>query len=323
MSDRELSVTVSVPGKLFIAGEYAVTRPGGLALVAAVESDFSVNVKKSAALSKMRTNVGLPEISFCLKDLMKADILEILSEWTFALTALKRILSILGSIPDFELEIDIQSGLGFGESKKGYGSSAAVVCGIVKALNQFFKLELTLQEEFKIAFDVHYEVQRSGSGGDIAAIIFGGVVFYRNEDLIETVDLPCRETYVLSTGLPIKTGQKLAETELSDEFFADSNAIVEKLLRSKNFSDFKRELLNNQALLRENIPVGYVTEKLDFALKAVNSHPRLAGKISGSGFGENMIVFSNGASQSEMDLLAQTLEQHGMKLEVLKIAPRN
>ncbi len=35
------------PAKLFIAGEYAVTRPGGLALVTSLESDFQVVISEA------------------------------------------------------------------------------------------------------------------------------------------------------------------------------------------------------------------------------------------------------------------------------------
>ncbi|MDR0300543.1 MAG: phosphomevalonate kinase [Streptococcaceae bacterium] len=313
------SVKVEVPGKLFIAGEYAVTRPGGLAIVAAVAADFSVSIKAAKGLSKMRTNVGLDGFSFKLQDLLRSDMIDLKSDWNFALMAIKKMLEAVGSLKS-EVEIEIQSGLGFGKNKKGYGSSAAVVCGIVKALNQFFNLKLSLMEEFKIAADAHVTVQGSGSCGDIAAIIYGGTVFYRNRDLIEPLLLPDWDSYVIATGKSVKTGEKLEASKLSEAFFERSDDIVKKLSIVQSFTDFKQGLLKNQELLRENISGNYVTEKLDLALKAVNSHPRLAGKISGAGFGENLIVFSDAVSQGEISLLMQSLEQKGMKMEVLKIA---
>ncbi|GAB2024200.1 mevalonate kinase [Lactovum odontotermitis] len=320
-------VKVKVPGKLFVAGEYAVTRPGCQAVVAAVDSDFDVAVWDSEdTLCTLQTNVGLETLAFSPYDLFNLKKAEFQSDWGFAMAAVKRVFAEAGDNFESNVDIVIHSALGFGENKKGYGSSAAVVCGIVKALDKFFGLHWSLKKQFKIAAAAHYEVQGSGSSGDIAAIIYGGVVFYRNSNVIWQFDSSDWETYVVTTGESVKTGQKLEEAALSDDFFDKSNDIVAEVSDAYHYADFdkfKQALQENQQLLRENIPEGYVTEKLDFALKAVNSHPRLAGKISGSGFGENMIVFSNGASQSEMDLLAQTLEQHGMKLEVLKIAPRN
>ncbi|MFG7387777.1 hypothetical protein ACGO3R_03610 [Lactococcus lactis] len=71
------------------------------------------------------------------------------------------------------------SDLGFGENKKGYGSSASVVCGLVNAVNQFFDFQLSLEKRFEIAAKTHFEVQGSGSMGDIAAIMYGGSVFIK------------------------------------------------------------------------------------------------------------------------------------------------
>ncbi|MDR2976306.1 MAG: phosphomevalonate kinase [Streptococcaceae bacterium] len=317
-------VTVKIPGKLFIAGEYAVTQPGGMAIVAAVDSDFSVSIKLGGSHSTLRTNIGLEDFSFRLADLRMADSVETPEQWHFALAAVRHFQAAVEDNLDIEVEIDIHSGLGFGETKKGYGSSAAVVCGIVKALDLFFDSKFSLREQFEIAADSHFEVQGSGSGGDIAAIIYGGLIVYRNRDLIEALDLPKSwKVYAISTGKSVKTGQKLTDLQLSTDFLADSNQIVEKLSRTQNFADFKEGLLENQEILRKNLPADYVTEQLAFALNAVNSVPQLAGKISGSGFGENIILFSSEVSQEDLESVSEKLQRHDMELEALKIAHKN
>ncbi len=314
-------VIIKVPGKLFIAGEYAVTRQGGRAIVAAVETNFMISVKQTKGLSVMHTNIGLEAFSFKPTDLLKPGMIDMKSDWSFALTAIKKFIEVCGPLKS-ELEIEIQSNLGYGKNKKGYGSSAAVVSGIVKALNQFFNMKLSFEEEFEIAADAHFEVQGSGSMGDIAAIIFGGIVSYRNRDLIEVLQFPDWETFVVQTGKSVKTGEKLS-INFEPSFYAESDKLVQRLSQEKNFSGFKKLLLENQDLLIKNLPKDYVTEKLDFALKTVNSHPRLAGKISGSGFGENLIVFSNGVSWGEITLLIQSLEQKNIKMEAIKFAKSN
>ncbi|MCG6979439.1 phosphomevalonate kinase, partial [Lactococcus lactis] len=132
-------MTIKVPGKLFFAGEYSVTKEGNLALITTIETNFEVRISATTGKSIFKTNVGLSDFEFSLSKI------EFTKEnpWNFALTALKNTLSaadsieknsvskILSSSPEISLEI--VSDLGFGENKKGYGSSASVVCGLVNA----------------------------------------------------------------------------------------------------------------------------------------------------------------------------------------------
>ena len=59
---------IAVPAKLFIAGEYAVTRPGGLALVTSLESDFQVVISEAEDKSLLETNVAMPAHLFSVKE---------------------------------------------------------------------------------------------------------------------------------------------------------------------------------------------------------------------------------------------------------------
>ncbi|MFV0555743.1 MAG: mevalonate kinase [Lactovum sp.] len=306
-------LTIKVPGKLFIAGEYAVTRAQGLALLAAVETDFSVTISESNQESRLQTNVGIPSLNFSMKNLE----VDYKSPWNFVLASLK---SLADKI-DVELLITIQSDLGYQENKKGYGSSASVVVGVVKAMNQFFQLQMSLSEEFDLAARVHYQVQGSGSMGDVAAIVYGGFIFYRNQNLIEPL-LINWELFVISTGKSVKTDEKL-KIRLAEKFYQQSDQLVLSLKEERDFKRFKSLLLKNQELLIGNLPAAYLTKKLSLALKIVNSHPHLVGKVSGAGFGENIIIFSKGIIEAELDLLQQSLNKYDMKMERIYIAPTN
>lgn len=323
-------VTIKVPGKLFIAGEYAVTRPGGLALVAAIETDFSVTVSESSRISCLHTNVAIEDYEFSLGNF----IVDMKSPWNYVLMTLKQ----MPFITNKEIKIDIHSDLGFKENKKGYGSSASVVSGVAQAIYKFFDLSITWFNLFERAALAHYLVQGSGSMGDVAAIMFGGVNYYssvkmslsKNEILsykINPIEVPW-DMYVVQTHQSIKTKDKLT-IDLPDTFYDKSDTIINKIydhyleLQDKKqlpkFLDFKRLLLQNQQLLIDNLPEGYVTAKLALALNLINACPHLVGKISGSGFGENMIVFANGVLSAKMTELCTTLEQYDMKMEKIEV----
>lgn len=328
MNISEKKMSIKVPGKLFFAGEYSVTKEGNLALITTIETNFEVRISATTGKSIFKTNVGLSDFEFSLSKI------EFTKEnpWNFALTALKNTLSaadsfekksvskILSSSPEISLEI--VSDLGFGENKKGYGSSASVVCGVVNAVNQFFDLQLSLEKRFEIAAKTHFEVQGSGSMGDIAAIMYGGSVFYQNHNRILPLEIPWK-TYVVQTGKAAKTAEKI-KIKLSDEFYQTSNELVIEMATAidiQDFSLFKEKLSENQLLLLENIPEGYMTKELALALNLLNSYPELAAKISGAGFGENLILFAqNSMAIAEVQ---KKLSEYGINLEEFKIAQKN
>lgn len=324
MNISKQTVSCKVPGKLFFAGEYAVTKPEHLALITTIASDFEVNISASKQKSVLKTNVGLPDFEFSLTkiDFTKEN------PWNFALTALQKTLTAsqecVSKISEQSLEIclEIQSQMGFGEQKKGYGSSASVVCGVVNAVNAYFDLQLSLAQRFELAAAAHFEVQGSGSMGDIAAIMYGGSVFYQNHSRIMPLEIPWA-TYVVQTGKAAKTAEKL-KIELADEFYQKSNELVIEIATALDIQDFelfKEKLSQNQLLLLENIPAGYMTQKLALALNLINTYPEFAGKISGAGFGENVILFAQ--SEAPIKELQEKLENEAISLEKFTIAPKN
>ena len=330
-------VTIQVPGKLFIAGEYGVTRPNGKALVAAIETPFFVSVKERSGLSKFHTNVGLEDFEFDVNHFEVPN-----HSWNFATQALKNCIELIQSekIDQFselkhplpQLLISIESDLGFGENKKGYGSSASVVVGVTQAVNQFLDGKIPEDLQFEAAAKAHREVQKSGSMGDVASITTHGVIFYQAPDehfknwKIETQEWKKNNwsTYIVRTGKSVKTAEKLT-LSLPESFFEKSDQLVEKIaaLKLKNcppnrrFSVFKQLILENQQLLITHLPQGYVTEKLAFALTLINEKSNLVGKISGAGFGENMIVFAK--NEKEINEIKEKLEQNDIILEKIRI----
>lgn len=320
------SVKVKVPGKLFLAGEYGVTKTGGLAIVSAIESDFIVGISEMIGEhSRLHTNVEMVDFDFSLEAIENLEIDEN-SAWNFVLTAIQLLCQKISLDKNREIYLDIQSGLGYGEHKKGYGSSASSVVGVVKAFNRYFKLGLSLEEEFQIASQAHLKVQGSGSLGDVAAITYAGNLFYRSiGQEMSDIKLPWLP-YILQTDKAANTGEKL-KIELSADFYERSNELVIEIATAADMTDFelfKEKVLQNQLLLIEHLPEGYMTEALAIGLNLVNSQKELVGKISGAGFGENILVFAKDRTAAlELEKMSVLLEEQGIHLVKAVIPERN
>ncbi|WP_164214311.1 phosphomevalonate kinase [Virgibacillus sp. YIM 98842] len=175
------SITIKVPGKLMVAGEFAVLEPHHQLVVMAVDRFVYTTIEQN------RTNV-LSLHDFQLEDMsweFRNNEVEIASDdkrLKFVQHAMKITLAYLRErsiIPGpFKLgiksELDDASG-----AKYGLGSSAAVVTSVVSAILKKFASEETDKELlFKLASIAHVTVQGNGSGADIAASSFGGFLEY-------------------------------------------------------------------------------------------------------------------------------------------------
>ncbi|MDN4607608.1 phosphomevalonate kinase [Sporosarcina highlanderae] len=174
---------IRVPGKLFIAGEYAVLEPDGQCIVVAVDRYVFAEVRRSeenridlpqlgysditwtAEESKLFFNVTGPKLSFI------QNTVEVCHQY----------ISELGVTPvPFNLsitsELDDPSG-----KKYGLGSSAAVVVAVVTAILNSHKevgIQPTKELIFKLAAIAHFKTQGNGSCADIAASTYGGWLLY-------------------------------------------------------------------------------------------------------------------------------------------------
>lgn len=178
-------IEISVPGKLYIAGEYAVVEPGHLAIVAAVDQFITVTIKKAEQNGSIQSQQysELPVRWTRRNGELVLDQRE--NPFHYILAAI-RLTEHYAQEKGKELsfyhlkvtsELDSSSG-----RKYGLGSSGAVTVATVKALNSFYQLELDPMMQFKIAALAHLDVQGNGSCGDIAASCFGGWIAFSTFD---------------------------------------------------------------------------------------------------------------------------------------------
>lgn len=178
-------IEVSAPGKLYIAGEYAVVEPGHPAIIVAVDQFITVTIGEANKVGSIQSAQysELPVKWTRRRGELVLDIRE--NPFHYILAAIKlteRYAKELGHPLRF-FDLKVTSELDNSNGRKyGLGSSGAVTVAMVKALNEFYGLGLSRVTIFKLASLAHLEVQGNGSCGDIAASCYGGWIAFSTFD---------------------------------------------------------------------------------------------------------------------------------------------
>lgn len=284
-------ITEKAPGKLYIAGEYAVVENGYPAILVALDQFVTCSIEESAAevgkiISRQYHNNALQWHR--LGEQMVVDNRD--NPFSYILSAIKvteeYARSFARELRIFDLHIDSQLDSDSGK-KYGLGSSAAVTVATVKALCRFYNLPVTKDEIFKLASIAHFEVQGNGSLGDVAASVYGGWIAYHSFDrqwlaqqrkyldLRTLVDLPWPDLKIESlkapsnlqlligwTGKPASTSQLVDKISLFKarqqkeyrQFLEDSKHCIQRMVdgfHNADLESIKNEIRYNRELLKQ------------------------------------------------------------------------
>lgn len=185
------TIVGSAPGKLFIAGEYAVVTPGEPAVIIAVDRMLEVTVADASTPGAVKSDLfrGAPDRTYVRDEagtlsFVPSDSLEYVEEAIRIVEDLVRARNL--TLRDFSIHITSElaeaSTDGVAGRKYGLGSSGAVTVATVDAMNRFYELHLTRLERFKLAYLATMQVSASGSGGDLAASTYRGWIAYRSPE---------------------------------------------------------------------------------------------------------------------------------------------
>ncbi|MGW6333082.1 phosphomevalonate kinase [Nocardia rhamnosiphila] len=181
-------ITRRAPGKLFVAGEYAVLRPANPAVLVAVDRYVTVTIAASApGTTVLTSDLGGGSTMRCIRRcgrLVPASGQDPrYFEYILAAVAVvERLLAESGGQPSSFLLTAAGEGMTEGGRKLGFGSSAAVTVATVDALAAFYRLRVGRADRYRLAMLASLAVGPNGSGGDIAASTWGGWVAYRSPD---------------------------------------------------------------------------------------------------------------------------------------------
>lgn len=179
-------ITEKAPGKLYIAGEYAVLEQDCPAILVAVNQFVRVSITKS------KTSTGLIHSRQYSQDSihwvrqgskMVIDNRDNPFEYILAAISFTEEYCIEQGIKMKVYDLHVNSDLDSADGKKfGLGSSAAVTVATVKAILHFYGVKMSNELVYKLSAISHYSVQGNGSAGDIAASVYGGWLAYQTFD---------------------------------------------------------------------------------------------------------------------------------------------
>ncbi len=180
-------IQAKAPGKLFIAGEYAVVNHGFPSILVAVNRFITVSIEEcreeGSIISRQYAHLPLKwkrvgnQFIIEKRDNPFHYILEAISICEEYALALGRSLKIYNLRVDSEL--DSQEG-----AKYGLGSSAAVTVATVRALFRLYEIEEDDLTIYKLACLAHMKLGSNGSFGDLAASSVTGWIAYQCFDRV-------------------------------------------------------------------------------------------------------------------------------------------
>lgn len=285
-------ITASAPGKLMLYGEHAVVY-GHPCIVTAVDQRVRVTVEPNGEgeIHVCSPNVGLDEYHKKIERLGKDDVPKSMSFVEFLVKRVYKKYKITQGIR-VTTESDFSTQFGF-------GSSAAVVVALSKALSIYFDLGFSDEEIFDQAYGAVLDVQGVGSGFDVAASTYGGTLYYvtpgKIVEQLQVGDLPMVVGY---TGIKADTPtivRQVAELKRQEKWvdavFGDISSLVSRAkrqFRKKNFEQLGKLMDLNQDLLSA---LNVSSDKLDTLIDSARGAGAYGAKLSGAGGGDCMIAF--------------------------------
>lgn len=179
-------IYIKTPGKLFVAGEYAVVEAGYSAVITAVDCFIHLTIKETtkdygeifskgftvtpAKWSRSRNRFWLKKQNYRLKYIRSA--IHTTERYLYE-----------QRIPLRLFDMDISSELNNEKGKKlGLGSSGAITVATVRALLQFYGLDDEDELVYKLSVLAQMNLGDSSSFGDLAASCYTGWIKYTNFD---------------------------------------------------------------------------------------------------------------------------------------------
>ena len=305
------TTAASAPGTLMLMGEHAVLH-GHHALCAAINQRITVHLLPDPA-PRLRLQSALGEFETPLSNLQPAP------PFTFVIDAVRQ-----ANLPRYthnglllRIEADFAHDLGF-------GSSAAVTIATLTALQAAQGEPLDRAAIFAQALKVLHNVQGRGSGADLAAATYGGIVRYCAHPLeIEPLirHLPLSAHYLgyktPTTDVIRCLDQKWADRPTQrEDLFRQIGQLTNAAARAIRSGDLPSlaDAMNQHHTLQ--VALGCADPQTHRLHNALRQQPGiLAAKISGSGLGDCLIALGTPTPQiPDFPAYPLSVSEHGTRV---------
>ena len=250
---------------------------------------------------------------------------------TFVMAALQRFQTDLPSGLDIEIQSEFPATIGL-------GSSAAVLAAMLSGLNQICGSHHSLMTLFEIGHEIIIELQGRGSGTDLAASLYGGLILFQPKQEstpanIETLPARLKMSLVYS-GYKTPTAEVLKrvaeqwhphpkQLEMLYRAMAKVTRTAYHELLEGEMEHFYQCCKEYQHLMEK---LGVSDDTLEKLIRAMNGCREVhAAKISGSGLGDCVLALGQlqDCSSSSQNLLRKhqqiniEISEHGAFTETL------
>lgn len=301
-------IKVKTHGKLYIAGEYQVLNSGGNAIIFGMSRYIHFKIMEHERFIYISRNKKY-YFKFENNTFKFSNDNKIVNE------AIKIAFKYLidNNIKIRTFKIDIKSELETNEGAKyGFGSSSAIITGIIKAILLFQGLKIDNQLIFKLAVVAQINAKSLTSGGDLAAALYGTFIYYERYDLdfvmknihnknIFNIKWPklvieqiiVNDIFVMAIWTNKSYKTKPLGKAITKKQYRYANRLVKVLKAGLGKGNFKliNKAIGAYDLWMKNILEDtnrYITSYDEISLIAKKSH--LSSKLSGAGGGDSAIV---------------------------------
>jgi phosphomevalonate kinase len=179
-------IKTKAPGKLYVAGEYAVVEPGYSAIITAVDLFIHLTIAEAEGEFGSIYSEGFTDEPMPWKRVKeKVELKQTSPALKYVLAAIyttENYLADFGySFRNYHLQItsDLENETG---SKLGLGSSGAVTVATVRGLLQFYEMAYSDELVYKLSVLAQLQLGINSSFGDLAAITYTGWIEYTSFD---------------------------------------------------------------------------------------------------------------------------------------------
>lgn len=211
-------IKVSIPGKIHLIGEHSVvySKP-------AILASINLYIRAKISKSKSKQILGLVQYDDALQKMQNAIEKKIQEKF--------KLKEILG----YKIEID-KSGIPVGS---GLGTSASLSAAFTICLLKFLKLEYKNDDVFEIALEGEKIFHGNPSGGDLAAVLNKGLIYFKKDKdqkvkitpLKSKVSENVKNLFLIDSGKPIETTAEMVAMVSSKYKVASSK--LEKIFESQ------------------------------------------------------------------------------------------
>lgn len=290
-------ITATAPGKCILFGEHAVVY-GYTAIVSTIEinSTCSIQMTRKSQIRWNFPNFG-NKFEISIENLVNdPEYLSKISNNPFFqfYFLLNQIISDFNLNPK-GMEITVSSNLW---SNSGLGSSASTACAYVKALDEFFLLNLSQEQLNRFAYSMEKFVHGNPSGIDNTVITQGGLLKYKGPNFSQITGIPRIPLLIIDSGISHSTAEAVNKVrkfkEKSPEIVGEIFQKIEEIsnqgisaLKKGNIDELGNLFRRNQTLLEKldlsNPTIGKIIE--------IGKELGIYGvKITGAGMGGALIA---------------------------------